>query len=191
MIGIRNLFAAVLLASLALLAPLAAFAQAPFQFGGLHTDLIFSDAVGKAQQLGATCNIKQSRSIGGGVSANCALLPCTVGTKVGICQEQHTLPTKLAIASQPIVTIGLDAPAESSPLQSITFLFDGSVDAMAKTLIEQFGAPTSDGTTSAQQGWSHSQRRSWTSGNYNLGLMNSPNMVILTANPPAPDAGAR
>jgi hypothetical protein len=171
--------------TVALVISLAASAQAPFEFGGLHTDLEFSDAIAKAQQLGGACKVKTSSNSSGGVSANCELLPCTFGTEVGVCQEQHSLPTKLSIGAQPIINIGLDAPSKSSTLRRITFLFEGSVDAMAAFLVKQFGAPTNDGTVNGQDSWSHSQRRTWRNGNYNLGLMNSPNLVILSATPPA------
>jgi hypothetical protein len=169
---------------------LSALAQAPFEFGGMHTDLVFSEAVVKAQQLGGTCRVKVAKSSGGGVTANCELLPCTIGTKVGVCQEQHALPTKLAIGAQPIFRIALDAQAESLPLRRITFLYDGSFEDLAQNLITRYGAPTSDGTTDAQQGWNHSRQRHWTKGTYNMALVNTPKLLILTANPAAADAGA-
>lgn len=172
-----------------LLAP-AVFAQAPFEVGGLHADLPFSAAVAQVQQLGGDCQVKVSKNSSGGIRATCALLPCTVGSAVGTCQEQHALPTKLAIAAQPVITIGLEAQTASASLERITFLIDGSVDAVATALVERYGPPVSDATQDVQQGWSHAQRRSWRRGDYNLGLMNTPKLLILTAHRPAPHSDA-
>ncbi|MEZ5571254.1 MAG: hypothetical protein R3E64_04445 [Halioglobus sp.] len=189
----KNVLKVRRLASAALLSlfPLLAQAQAPFEFGGLNADLVFRDAVEKSEKLGGVCRVSASKSVAGGVRAHCELAPCTVGTEVGRCQNQPASNAVLLVGTQPVVRIGLEAQDESSPLQRVVFLFDGELDTVAASLTEQFGPPDNDSATNSETSWNHSQRLSWRRGNYTMGLLSSPNLVILTASPPQLNTGAR
>jgi len=173
--------------------PLFASAQPPFAFGGLHPDLVFRDAIARAEQLGGTCQVSVSQSMDGGVRANCELIPCSIGTEVGVCQPRpgQKPPVALSIGAQPVFRIGLEAQDEASRLQRIVFLFDGDRELVAASLVKQFGPAENDDATSNQQSWNHSQRRSWKRGDYNMGLLSSPDLVILTVNPGHPEPAGR
>jgi len=171
-------------AALLLLAA-SALAQPPFQIAGLHPDLVFTDAVAMTGKLGGQCRVKQSRTEGGGVSAQCKFPP-----RVGGDGAPDIAAPAPSIGSQPVVGIGMEATVESAQLTRIVFVFDGSLDAVADFLVQQYGQPDHGGTPSTEQSWSHSRRRGWSEGNYTLGLLNSPDLVILTANRPSREPGA-
>lgn len=179
------------LAGLALAALAAsARAQPPFQIHGLHPDLVFTDAVTVIQKLGAECRIKQSRTEGGGVSAQCAME--SVGEVSGVAaagQPESPQPGPM-IGPQRITRIGVEAPVESAQLTRIVFMFEGGLEAVAQYLVQQYGPPDHDGTATDEQSWSHSKRRGWIEGNYTMGLLNSPDLVILTVNRPPANPGA-
>ena len=174
------------------LAALAASTQAqpPFQIHGLHPDLVFTDAVTAIERLGGKCRIKQSRTEGGGVSAQCAL--DSVGEVDGVAADGQPEPPQPVpmIGPQRITRIGVEAPVESAQLTRIVFMFDGGLEAVAQYLVQQYGQPAHDGTTTEEQSWSHSKRRGWVEGNYTMGLLNSPDLVILTVNRQSADPGA-
>lgn len=165
-------------------------AQAPFQLHGLHPDLLFSDAVTAIERLGGKCRVRQSQTEGGGISAQCAM--GSVGEVEGAAAagQPDTPPTGPMIGPQPITRIGVEAPVESAQLTRIVFVFDGGLEAVAQYLVQQYGPPDHDGTTTHEESWSHSKRRGWIEGNYSMGLLNSPDLVILTVNRPSTDPGA-
>lgn len=175
-------------AVLTALAP-AALAQAPFQFNGLHPDLVFTDAVATTEKLGGKCRVKHSRTEGGGVGAQCELPSGSAGAQPGDSGKRDATEPTPSIASQPITRIGMEAPVETAQLTRIVFVFDGSLDTVAEYLVQQFGQPDHDGTSAAEKSWSHAKRRSWSQGHYTLGLSNSPDLVILTVNRPPSDPG--
>jgi hypothetical protein len=176
-------------AALALLA-VSLQAQARFQISDLHPDLVFADAVAAIEKLGGRCRIKQSQTEGGGVSAQCALAPAG-GSAGTVAAEEPAVPASgPMIGPQPITRIGVEAPLASVKLTRIVFEFDGGLESVAQYLVQQYGKPDHDGTLTADLSWSHSKRRIWSDGNYTMGLLNSPNLVILTVNRPSPDPGA-
>lgn len=166
-------------------------AQAPFQIHGLHPDLGFAEALAAVEKLGGQCRIKHSRSDGGGVSAQCALVRTGEPDPARDAGQPGSPPPSLMIGSQPITRIGIEAPVESAQLVRIVFMFDGSLDVVAEYLVQEFGKPDHDGTTTEEASWSHSRRRSWRAGDYTMGLLNSPDLVILAVHRPPPDPDAR
>jgi hypothetical protein len=163
--------------------------QPPFQIEGLHPDLVFTDAVTAIERLGGVCRIKQSRSQGGGVSAQCVIE--TVGENDGgaTAGEAQSPKNGPMIGPQRITRVGVEAALDSAQLTRIVFMFDGGLEAVAQYLVQQYGQPDHDGTTSDKQSWSHSKRRGWKEGNYTMGLLNSPDLVILTVNRQSADPG--
>lgn len=168
------------------LAALAASAQdppqPPFQIQGLHPDLVFKDAVTAIERLGGVCRIKQSQSQGGGISAQCVIEAVGEKDALAAAVEVPSPQTGPMIGPQQITRIGVEAALDSAQLTRIVFMFDGGLEAVAQYLVQQYGQPDHDGTTSDKQNWSHSKRRGWKEGNYTMGLLNSPDLVILTAN---------
>lgn len=164
----------------------ATLAQAPFQVSGLHPDLVFVEAVAGIEKLGGTCRVKHSRTEGGGISAQCEI---PAASKPGSVVAGEPPPGP-EIALQPITRIGVEAPIESAQLTRIVFVFEGELEKVAEHLERQYGKPDQDGTSAPAESWSHAKRRSWSEGNYTLGLSNSPDLVILTVIRPTPDPGA-
>lgn len=182
------------LAGAALVVPvLIAQAQAPFQINGLHADLVFTDAIVLVEKLGGQCRIKHSRTEAGGVSAQCGIArgssPANEGESGQATAGPAAVPGPM-IGGQPITRIGMEASVPSAQLTRIVFVFDGSLEAVAQHLVQQYGQPDHDGTATDEESWSHAKRRSWSKGNYTLGLLNSPDLVILTVNRPPLDSGA-
>jgi hypothetical protein len=182
-------------AALAVLA-LIAQAQAPFQINGLHPDLVFTDAIVVVEELGGQCRIKHSRTEGGGVSAQCGMSRGNLSTSESESEPGQAAAAPAAtpgpmIGAQPITRIGMEAAMPSAQLTRIVFVFDGSLEAVAQHLVQQYGPPDHDGAATAEESWSHAKRRSWSNGNYTLGLLNSPDLVILTVNRPPLETGAR
>jgi len=167
-------------AALAVLAA-SALALSPYEIHGLHTELIFTEAVAQAEKLGGKCQISTASTQAGGKSALCEYPPCSARDKDGACEQQGARTTGLTIASQPILRISLEAPADSARLTLIAILFDGSLDAVSADLQQKFGPPDSDETPADQQNWSHARRLNWTQGHYRMGLLNSPQLIILGA----------
>lgn len=159
--------------------PVIALAQSPFEISGLHMDLVFTEAVAKAEKLGGTCQITTSRTQEGGKIAQCEYLPCIERNIVGECERRDLDDPELTIAAQPIMQIGLEAPGDVSRLTRILILFEGSTVAVAESLEREFGPPKIHGNSQGKS-WTHSRRISWTQGNYHMGLMNLPKVISLT-----------
>ena len=175
-------------AALALM-PALALAQSPYKISGLHTELVFTEAVAMAEKLGGTCRGITPLTTVGGKSAQCDYLPCIEQSAAGVCNKWDMNDPGLTIGAQPIMRIGLEAPADDALVTRIVILYEGSPAAVAETLKREFGQPASDGTTNKEKSWSHSRRLSWNQGEYRMGLLDTPKMVILAANraPPARD----
>lgn len=157
-----------------------AVAQSPYEIHGLHTELVFTEAMAKAEKLGGHCQITP-QTPNGEKTALCEFLPCSARTKDGACEQQGAKSAGLTIASQPILRISLEAPRKSARLTRINILFEGNHDAVSASLKQEFGPPDSDDTPADGQSWSHAQRLNWTRGHYRMGLLNSPKLIILGA----------
>ena len=172
----RFLMSAVLLVSAS-----ATLAQPPFVINGLDTDQVFADAKAAVEALGGQCRVKPPRTPGEGVSAQCVFT--SAGEPAG--EGSAPLPAAhpgLAIGAQPITRIGMEAPADSAQLTRIVFEFEGELEVVARYLEGQYGPPDHGASPAEQEGWSHSRRRGWIKGNYTLGLIDTPTLVILTVN---------
>ncbi|MEZ5501647.1 MAG: hypothetical protein R3E50_02925 [Halioglobus sp.] len=180
-----------LLLALAVL-PAFAIAASPYVISGLSTDLVFTEAVAQAEKLGGDCQLAASRNDDGGTSAQCEYRHCPQGGPSAGCDQPHPDKPALTIAAQPILKIGLEAPGEEAHLSRIVFLFEGDAAAVALDLRQKFGAPDRDGAAESAQSWSNSRRLSWKQGDYRLGLVDSPQLIIMAvdraeaAAPPLP-----
>jgi hypothetical protein len=175
MSSIRKLVAAALSCLSAI-----AMAQSPYQVSGLHTDLVFTDAVAQVEKLGGDCRISAVSAEEGGTSAECDFLQCPEGNQVDACKGRDTQTPGLAIAAQPVLRIGLEAPETAARVTRIVVLFEGTTAPVAEALTQQFGLPDNHGAI-PEKSWSHSRRQSWTQGIYRMGLLNDPNLIILAA----------
>jgi hypothetical protein len=173
MVSMRNLLGAVLAVVAA-----SALARSPYEIHGLHTELIFTEAVAMAEKLGGTCQITTSRSPAGRRNARCDFAHCSTQNQAGTCEPDTR---GLAIAAQPILRISMEAPGESARLTLIAILFEGSLDAVTASLQQEFGPPDNAGTAAGQQSWTPARRLNWTRGHDRLGLLDSPKMIILGA----------
>jgi hypothetical protein len=156
-----------------------ALAQSPYEIHGLHTDLVFTEAVAQAEKLGGNCQITASGTQDGGTSARCEYLPCIERNQAGTCEQQNPRSPGLTIAAQPVLQISLEAPTDSARLTRILLVFEGSDRAVADSLKQAFGPPDGAGTSSEETSWSHSHRLNWTQGHYRMGLLDSPKLIIL------------
>jgi hypothetical protein len=167
-------------AALAAIAAMA-LAQSPYEINGLHTELVFTEAVAQAEKLGGTCQVAAPGTQEGGTSAQCEFSPCSARNQNGACEPQEAQATGISIAAQPILRISLEAPENSARLTRIVFVYEGSRDTVAESLKLAFGQPSGDATPADAKSWSHSQRLNWTQGIYRMGLLDSPKLLILAA----------
>jgi hypothetical protein len=156
-------------------------AQSPYEIHGLHTELVFIEAVAKAEKLGGNCQISTVRTQAVAKRALCEYAPCSARNQDGACEQQDTRTIGLTIASQPILRISLEAPGDSARLTLIAILFEGNLDTVAASLQQEFGPPDSTGTPPNKQSWTPAHRLNWTQGHYRMGLLNSPKLIILGA----------
>jgi len=178
-------------AALAVL-PATALAQPPFEISGLHTDLVFTEAMSKAETLGGDCRISNSRTKEGAKMAYCEFLPCIARNTAGGCAKYSMESPPLTIASQPVLRIALEAPGDASPLTRIIITYEGNTGAVAQSLTSTFGRADNDSGSRPEPSWSGSRRLSWTQGIYRMGLIDDPKLLILAADrtphPPGPGA---
>lgn len=169
--------------SAVLLSAAAAVAQAqpPYAIHGLHTDLVFTEALAQAEKLGGKCQVSLSRSQEGGTNAECEFASCNARDTAGECEPESGELAGLTIAEQPIMRLGLDAPGESAQLTRVVFLYEGSQKVVAAYLEKVFGAPNGEAHRPDEQSWSHSRRLVWTQGIYRVGLLDNPKLLILGA----------
>lgn len=168
---------------------LAAFAQAPFEVLGLHSDQTLAQARAAAESLGGQCAaLRNAGTRHVNVHLACEYIPCGERPDAaGRCDRSDTASSTLQLAGQPVIRIGLEAPDESARVTRITILFDGDRTPVADDLATRFGPPDAD--ASDDPSWTHSQRTRWTRGGYRLGLLDSPHLVILVADPAEGETG--
>lgn len=169
-----------------LLLPLTSAAQAPFQVIGLSTDLVFADAVAAIEKLGAVCRVADTRTPSGiaGVRGDCAFSAAGESAQETAAKATGPAASATTIGEQPVTHINLGAPLKTAQLTRIMIVVGGSLDAVVKALEQQYGPPDHDTFASKDPSWSHSKRKAWIKEYYTLGLINAPQVVILTANRP-------
>ena len=159
--------------------PTVAFSQPPFIFNGLHVDLTLTEAVARAEQLGGHCEASRSnRSQGEGASIQCTYDSCAEREGAEGC-DTAGLSAGPKVAAQTIVSIGLEAQDEASPVDRIMILHEGDTEALAASLLAEFGPTDMEGAPTGNSSWSHARRWSWTHGPYRMGLLNSPKLILL------------
>jgi hypothetical protein len=164
--------------------PACALAQSPYVISGLHTDLIFTEAVALAEKLGGDCQVSNSRTGVSDKSVQCEYVACGERNQAGACEKEQPATAELLIAAQPILRISLEAPEDSAPLTRIVMVYEGDTAVVAQNLIEEFGPSDVDGTPTDNKSWSNARRWSWTRGRYRMGLLDSPQLIILAVQPP-------
>jgi hypothetical protein len=162
-------------------------AAPPFVIDGLHVHQGFEEAVSRAEALGGVCELGSLRR-GEVVTALCEFRAC--GDE-GACPEA-TDPPPIAVVAQPVLRIGLEAPADARGLTRIAFIFEGDSQVVKAALLERFGPPDSDAANNTEKSWSHARRVQWRSGSDAMGLLMRDKVITLTrdAPPPAGDAAA-
>jgi hypothetical protein len=174
--SIRKLTAAVLVAVSAI-----AQAESPYQILGLHTDLIFTEAVALAEKLGGNCQTTTSETQDGGLLAECGYATCGALNPASECEQLEKKAPALTFGGQPITRIVVEAPGDSARLTRVFLEYAGSNDVIAEYLTQAFGPPHDNGPPANQKSWSHSRRLNWTQGHYRMGLMDSPKLIVLAA----------
>lgn len=156
-----------------------AHSQSPFTLNGLHVDLALADAVAQAEKLGGHCAPGSfNRSQSEGDSIHCQFAACVERDIAGECDKVDMAEVP-KVAAQPILTIVLEAPEVGGPLNRIMIIHEGDTDAVAASLLAEFGPTDADGSPTGKPSWSHARRWSWTQGLYRLGLLNAPKMIVL------------
>jgi hypothetical protein len=182
-----NLFNVMSGAALVFVSGVAVAAPA-YEIFGLHIELPFNDAVAQAEKLGGICQLSTSRREDA-VYAKCEYSSCEEDDPATACDKQNLESSEPAIAAQPITRVGLEAPTASSPLTRIAIAFEGSSEVIEEHLSSEYGPPHRDGSVIAEKSWTHARRLFWKQGNYNMGLLTTVNMILLTADRANPDSG--
>jgi hypothetical protein len=161
------------------LIPTIALSQPSFALKGLHVELTMPEAIAQAEKLGAHCqqgSFNRAKPVGD--SIHCNFPVCVEEDDAGNCKMAEAFETP-TIAAQPIVNIVLEAPEKGGPLARILIFHEGDTDIVAADLVAQFGPTDADGAPTGKRSWSHARRWSWTQGQYRMGLLNAPQMVVL------------
>lgn len=169
--------------------PCAVLAQSPYTISGLHSDLTLASAVAQAEKLGGRCATKDSRTVEQGKIVQCSFSHCSEPDAAGACGEAVSASAGLMFAALRITSIDLVAPDDAAPLTRIVMTHEGDTDAMAAGMIETFGPTVAGGAPTGKKTWSKARRWSWVQGQYRLGLLDSPQVIILATDhslaPPA------
>jgi hypothetical protein len=160
-----------------------AMAQSPYEINGLHTDLAFTEAVAIAEKQHGNCQFSESKRRDGKRIARCEYLPCSKRNQAGTCEKWETNASGPTFASQPILWVSLEAPGDAARLTRIAFSYAGSSIAVEDSLRKEFGPANSDGTPVKENTWSQAHRLGWTRGSNHIGLLASPKLIFLTADP--------
>lgn len=158
--------------------PTAALAQPPYAISGLHTDLILTQAVAQAKKLGGDCQDITSHLNQEPQSVQCDYSACVASNSTGLC-EAEGFSRRPMIASQAISRIVLEAPGESARLTRIVMAYEGDTEAVAAGLVDEFGPTDAGGGPTGKTTWSNARRWNWTQGRYRMGLLDSPQLIIL------------
>jgi hypothetical protein len=158
-------------------------AEPAFEVSGMHTQMVFSDAVARAEKFGGVCELDKIRRSEGGVVALCEYPSCIEERPSEECDKQSQQSPKLTVAAQPITRIAFEAPAASSSLTLIYITFEGSVDGVEENLKREYGQPDNDTAANAEKSWTHARRLHWTAGNDRLGLRVLVKTIMLATKP--------
>jgi hypothetical protein len=157
----------------------AVLSDAPYRVLGLRSDLVLADAVVQVEALGGHCErelaIRPQKS---GEIVRCEFARCAGLTEAGECNEPDQ-PVTLKVATQPLISIVLEAPDQTSELTRIFVLFEGDTKAVVESLIGDFGAADVVDIPQDNKSWSHARRWSWTQGQYRMGVASFPQMIVL------------
>ena len=180
-----------ILAALLLLSVSAAvLAQSPYTINGLHTDMTLANAVAQAEKLGGRCEVNGTRAgKEEGVTVQCSYSQCSNSDSTSGCEDRGAADTGLMLFSFPVSGITLSAPNDTAPLTRIVMAFEGDTDAVAEGLLETFGPTVAEGAPTGKKTWSKARRWGWVQGQYRLGLLNSPQLIILATDPGAAPPG--
>jgi hypothetical protein len=169
----------------------AALAQSPYTISGLHTDMTLANAVAQAEKLGGSCEGNATRpGKEENLTVQCSYSHCSTSDSTAGCEEGGATDTGLMLFSFPISGITLIAPNDASPLTRIVIAFDGDTDAVAEGLLKTFGPTVAEGAPTGKKTWSKARRWGWVQGQYRLGLLNSPQLIILATDPEAASPAA-
>lgn len=158
-------------------------AQSPYEILGLHSDQSLAQARTAAEALGGSCSTVRRNAQRSDLHLTCDYIPCADRPgAAGRCDRSDTASSTLHLAGQPVIRIGLEATDEAARVARIAILFDGDRSAVADDLAARFGPPDNAGDE-GDPSWTHSQRLRWSRGGYRLGLLDSPHLVILVADP--------
>lgn len=164
-----------LVAAMLFLASAGVLAQSPYVINGLHTGLTLREAVAQAEKLGGVCQFSAARSNETDKSVQCEYKHCLVSSG---CED--AISTGPTFASCPIFSIGLSGPGDAAPLTQIVMVYKGETAAVAAGLIDAFGPTEANGAPTDEKTWTTARRWSWAQGRYRMGLMDSPQLIILT-----------
>lgn len=165
-------------------------AAPPFVIDGLHVHQGFEEAVSRAEALGGVCELGSLRR-GEVVTALCEYGACGADGDADACPEAID-PPPFAVVAQPVLRVGLEAPAGAPGLTRVAFVFEGDSQVVKESLLDRFGPPDGDAANNTEKSWSHARRVQWRSGSDAMGLLMRDKVITLTrdAPPPAGDAAA-
>jgi hypothetical protein len=179
----------VIAATIGLLFPVAQLSAAPpFEIDGLHVHLAFEEAVARAEELGGVCQLGTLRR-GEVVTAQCEYASCGGEGNATPCPEAEQGARPFAVVAQPVLRIGLEAPAGAPGLTRVSFIYEGDSQVVKESLLNRYGQPAGDSSEFTGKSWSHARRMQWRSGGDALGLLMTNKVVTLTTTAPGGESG--
>lgn len=181
-----NGFAGIVL----LLTSALASAQPPYVIHGLHTALTLAQARAQAEKLGGVCREAPARPNAADRNVQCAFRQCDEAVRSQNCAEGELPGTGLVFASHPILSIGFTAAGDAAAVNQIVMVYEGDAESVAGDLIATFGETEAEGSPTDNASWTHARRWSWRQGVHRMGLMDAPQLIILSRDvlPPATDS---
>lgn len=156
-------------------------AESPYVINGLHTDLTLAEARTQAEKLGGACRSAPSRPNDASKNVQCQFSHCIAAARDLGCEQEEPARAGLMFASHPILSIGFTASGDSAALTQIVMVYEGDTERVARDLIETFGDTETEGAPTDKTSWTNARRWSWRQGQYRMGLMDAPQLLILSS----------
>lgn len=169
-----------------------AAAQSPYTINGLHSEMTLREAVAQTERLGGHCEVSEHRPAEQVKSIQCEFRHCELMQSGDACDAADLAQTAPGFAGHSFASIGLLGSGDNAQVTRIVMTYAGDTDTLAAALVEAFGPTELNGTPTDKASWTHARRWSWRSGLYRMGLLNSPQWIVLATDqaPAVPDPGA-
>ena len=156
-------------------------ARPPYVINGLHTDLTLAEGRTQAENMGGSCRNMPSRPHDVSKHVQCEFSHCLEPAHSADCEQEQPARAGPMFAAHPILSIGFTEPGDSAALTQIVMVYEGDTESVARHLITAFGDTETEGSPTDEASWTKARRWSWRQGHYRMGLMDSPQLIILSS----------